>query len=145
MLTLIKRALPYTFILGIIGLLGVTIGMSGLSLVNRVVINGQTMYVFNLRAYFENINIAFGGISDSFMSRFTSLTLKWDGITECAISIVNCLIATLNVLTLPFCLGAQLISVGTALVGLPCNDTNFMYSALNTFSTLYIPYIPYSN
>lgn len=140
MILVVKRAMPYVILLGFIGMLAILFGMSGSSL---VVYNSQyDMYVFDVGNYFQNIIFGFNNFKQN-ISEFYNLTLDFSNFINGLKSIVNCIICVLNTLLVPFAIIGNVLNCLLALIGLPLNDTNFLFNIFNGVASLQIPYIGY--
>lgn len=138
MIDLIKKLMPYVCILGIIGVMAIALGMSGSSL---VVYNSEfNLYEFSLYNYLLNVQYGFNSFSQN-ISKFTAVDLDWSSFINGLKSICNIVIAVLNAVLLPLSILGSVLNILLSLVGLPLNNSNFLYFIFNGIGSLQIPYI----
>lgn len=140
MVLLIKRFLPYVLILGFIGMLGISLGMSGLSLIEQDSTTG--LYYFNFYNYLSNIQIGFNNFKQN-ISNFYNVELRWDDFINCLKSIGNILIIMVNTNLLPLAIIGNVLNCLLSLIGLPMNGSNFLYAIFTGVGSMQIPYISY--
>lgn len=143
MFTAIKKTLPYILLIGFFGLLAIQLGMTGLTYLEKVEINGFTQYRFNLSPYLLNINLSFDKFVNNIQTFYEGAVYNWDGIVNSIKSIGNIVVAVLNTLLMPFSILASFLNILFALVGFPLNDSNFIYSMFSGMASLQIPYIEF--
>lgn len=139
MLLVIKKLLPFVCILGLIGVLGITLGITGSSLVKYDVNNN--MYVFDLFGYLNNIEYGFNNFKENISTYYTFEIYFGVDIGKSLKTIANFIIALLNINLLPFALIGNILNIILSIIGLPMNDTNFLYNIFNGVSELQIPYL----
>lgn len=140
MINFIKKCAPYIMLLGFIGMLGILFGMSGFSLVKYN--STYDCYVFDIRGYFQNIIFGFNNFKQN-ISNFYALTLDFSDFIKGLKSICNCIICVLNTIILPFAILANVLNCLLSLIGLPLNNSNFLFNMFNGIGSLQIPYLDY--
>ena len=136
-----KRLFPYTLLIGVVCLFMTLYFKVEITFLKYDNINN--IYYLDLQSYFSNINVALRNFVGDLGKRYNDIPLKFDGSrAEWFKSIGNLCIAILNTLIAPISIGGIFINSILSLIGLPLNNTNFLYVILNSFSQVYVPYIP---
>lgn len=139
MLLVIKKLLPFVCILGLISVLGITLGITGSSLIKYDVNNN--LYVFDLFGYLNNIEYGFNSFKENISTYYTFEIYFGVDIGKSLKTIANFIIALLNTNILPIALIGNILNIILSIIGLPMNDTNFLYQIFNGVSELQIPYL----
>ena len=99
-------------------------------------------YKFDLLMYLKNITLTYNSFNVVF-DKLGGFITKFNNPINGMISIINVLIFMLNLFILPLSMSASFSTFIFALMALPCNSSNILYTILQTFSALQVPYVPY--
>lgn len=116
-------------------------GMSTLLATREV--NGYTFYYFDILNYLNNITSNVDVIKNIANNVYSDFSLNSSSLINVCISILNSIIAGLNVLTLGSALFLQLMPLISAILGFAGGGMNFVTTTAQMITAFHIPYIPY--